>query len=257
MTISDETLMAYADGEADAAKIAAVEAAMREDPGVRARIAQHRALRSTLQGAFATVLDDAVPQRLIDAARGIASPGGKVVDIAKARSAASIDVRRASRWQPVAMAASLLLGAALGFWGWHGSDALVKTGASGALVANAGLADALSNQLAADRRSAQQVITGLSFRAKSGEYCRTFSIAGKAASSGVACRQGGDWQIKVLAQASQAAPQNGEYRQAASADTPAVRSAVEQYIDGEPLDAAGELAARRAGWATAATDAQR
>ncbi len=35
MTISDETLMAYADGELDAAARAAVESAMREDPNSR------------------------------------------------------------------------------------------------------------------------------------------------------------------------------------------------------------------------------
>jgi len=64
---------------------AIIEAAMRENPEVRRRIAEHRALREAMQGAFSAVLDEPVPQRLIDAARGqtAAPAGGHVVDLAR------------------------------------------------------------------------------------------------------------------------------------------------------------------------------
>jgi len=52
MTISDEILMAYADGELDAAARAAVESAMREDPQIEKRVAAHRALRRRVQAAY-------------------------------------------------------------------------------------------------------------------------------------------------------------------------------------------------------------
>jgi anti-sigma factor ChrR (cupin superfamily) len=248
MTVSDETLMAYADGEVDAATRTIVEAAMRDDPEIRRRIAQHRALREAVRGAFSEVLDEPVPQRLIAAAHG--APAGNVVDLAGARDAAASKApRRGLRsWQPAAMAASLLLGLALGYLGWRGSNTLVRISSNGELLAGAGLAEALSGQLSADHSPGLVATTSLSFRAKTGDYCRTFSLHGTDANSGLACREGGSWKIKVLAQSPQTSANSAAFRPAASADSPAVRAAVEASIDGEPLDHAGEIAARQGNW---------
>jgi hypothetical protein len=252
MSISEEMLMAYADGEVDAATRASIEAAMRDDPEIRKRVARERALREAMQGAFSSVLDEPVPERLLAAARGrIGAPARNVVDLAGARGAAAAKASGGLRWQPAAMAASLLMGLALGYFGWHGSNTLVRSSAGGGITASAALAEALSNQLSADRSPGRVATTGLSFRTKSGGYCRTFALAGADASSGLACREGNDWKIKVLAQ-SPPASDSSSYRPAASADSPAVRAAVEESIDGEPLDQAGEIAARRSGWAAAA-----
>jgi anti-sigma factor RsiW len=246
MTVSDETLMAYADGEVDAATRAIVEAAMRDDPEVRRRVAHHQALRQAVKGAFAAVIDEPVPQRLIAAARG--APAGNVVDLAGARNTAAVKApRRGLRWQPAAMAASLLLGLALGYLGWRGSS-LVTVSANGELVAGAGLAEALSSQLSADHPPGTVATTGLSFRAKTGDYCRTFALTATHANSGLACREGGSWKLKVLAQSPETSANSSGFRPAASADAPAVRAAVEESIDGEPLDQAGEIAARQGNW---------
>jgi hypothetical protein len=244
MTVSDEALMAYADGEADAPTRADIETAMRDDPELRRRVEQHRALRQSLQGAFAAALDEPVPQRLIDAARGhTVAPAGNVVDLASARAPG----RR--RWQSFAMAASLLVGVGVGYLGWHDSDVALKAGPNGELVAASGLAEALSNQLSEDRSPGLAATTGLSFRAKTGDYCRTFLLTGSGATSGLACREGDRWKIKALAQAPSPAADSSNFRQAASGDSPAVRAAVEDSIDGEPLDRAGEIAARGQKWA--------
>jgi anti-sigma factor ChrR (cupin superfamily) len=253
MTISEETLMAYADGELDAAARARVEAAMQEDPEIRKRVARHRALRETLQGAFSAVLQEPVPERLLEAARGQGdAPKSSVVNLSLAREAARRDSAATRRWQPAAMAASLLLGLGLGFLAWHGSGSTsIQSGADGGLIAGATLAEALSTQLSDDRSAERVAITGLSYRDKSGEYCRTFSLTGTDASSGLACREGSAWRIKALAQAPRIAADSGNYRTAASEDSPVIRAAVEGSIDGEPLDHAGEIAARQAGWAAA------
>jgi hypothetical protein len=246
MNVSDEMLMAYADGEADDATRTLIEAAMRDNPEIRRRVARHRALRQAVQGAFAEVLDEPVPQRLVAAARG--APAGNVVALARARGEAGKGLRRR---QPAAMAASLLLGLALGYLGWRGSAPLVTS--NGELVAGAGLADALSTQLSSDRAPGRVAITGLSFRAKSGDYCRTFSLTGTHSNSGLACREGGNWKIKVLAQSPKTPPSASAFRPATSADSPAVRAAVEESIDGEPLDQAGEIAARQEHWTAPAS----
>jgi hypothetical protein len=254
MTISNETLMAYADGELDAAARANVEAAMLQDPEIAERVARHRALRETMRGAFSAVLNEPVPDRLIEAARGqSAAPRSAVADLSVARETARRRNSAAPRgWQPAAMAASLLLGLGLGFLAWHGPrGALIRPGVDGGLVAGATLAEALSTQLSDDRSAQRVAVTGLSFRDKSGNYCRTFSLTGTDASSGLACREGADWRIEALAQSPRAAANSGNYRAAASEDSAAIRAAVEASIDGEPLDRAGEIAARRAGWAVA------
>jgi hypothetical protein len=254
MTISEETLMAYADGELDAAARASVETAMREDPEIRKRVARHRALREAMQGAFSAVLKEPVPERLLEAARGQpAAPKSTVVSLSLAREAARNHSATPRRWRPAAMAASLLLGLALGFLAWHGSrSALIQPGADGGLIAGATLAEALSTQLSDDRSAERVAVTGLSFRNKWGDYCRTFSLTGSDASSGLACREGTDWRIQALAQSPRTAADSGNYRTAASQDSPAIRAVVEASIDGEPLDHAGEIAARQAGWAAAA-----
>jgi hypothetical protein len=251
VTISEETLMAYADGELDAETRASVEAAMREDPEIGKRVARHRALREAMQGAFSGALQEPVPDRLIAAARGptVASKDS-VVDLSLAREAARQRVSAAPRrWQPAAMAASLLLGLGLGFLAWHGpGGALIQPGAGGGLIAGAALAEVLSTQLSDDRSADRVVVAGLSFRDKSGDFCRTFSSSGSDASSGLACREGNDWRIKALAQSPRSAANPGNFRTATSEDSPAIRAAVEASIEGEPLDHAGEIAARKAGW---------
>jgi anti-sigma factor RsiW len=248
--ISDETLMAYADGEADAATRAQVEAAMHEDPEVARRVARHRALRDVMRGAGASVLDEPVPERLIAAARGRAPATGTVVDLSQAREAAIRKAPGLSRgWQPAAMAASLLMGLALGYLVWHqGSAALIQANSSGGLVAGAVLAEALSTQLSDERSPSRLATAGLSFRAKTGDYCRAFALMGADASSGLACHQANGWSIKVLAQSSSAGGPT-QFRTAGSELSPAIRAAIEGSIEGEPLDHAGEVAARQTGWA--------
>jgi hypothetical protein len=255
MMISDETLMAYADGELDAATRASVEAAMQEDAEIAKRVAHHRTMRETMRGAFSAVLNEPIPERLIAAARAqqTGAPRNAVADLAAAREAA---LRRVSaprrRWQPAAMAASLILGLGLGFLAWHGSGgALIQSRAGGRLIATAALAEALSTQLSDDRSTDRVAIAGLSFRNKSGAYCRTFSLTGSDASSGLACREGTDWSIKALAKSPRAIVGSGNFRTAASEDSPAIRAVVESSIDGEPLDHAAEIAARQAGWVAA------
>src|SRR5262245_48269399 len=69
MKFSQETLMAYADGELDAQTRRDVEAAMAADPQVAQEIEKHRALRADVDQAFAGILAEQVPDRLLRAAK--------------------------------------------------------------------------------------------------------------------------------------------------------------------------------------------
>jgi hypothetical protein len=248
MSFSDETLMAYADGELEPAARAEVESAMRGDPEVAARVARHQALRTDVFAAFAPVLDEPVPARLSAAAMP-----AKVADLDAARAArqapdAAAPARGWSWAQWGGMAASLAIGVLagsllLGGAGSGGQPQSAIAAVDGALVARGALADALSSQLASGAAEGAGVKIGVSFAAKDGTLCRSFTIG---AAAGLACRQGGQWTLPVMAEAPQGAA--GEYRQAGSATPAAVLDAIDARISGPALDAEGERAARQGGW---------
>ena len=161
--------------------------------------------------------------------------------------------RHVQRWgwqQWTAIAASLIVGVIAG------RLALIRSRAPGPIVVRSGrilaggaLADALSEQLVASQSVAGPVRIGASFRAKSGQYCRTFTLRQSAPLAGLACHAGGDWRVRVLARVESAGGSSeGGYRQAASSMPPAVVAAVGNLIVGEPLDAQAEAAARGRHW---------
>jgi hypothetical protein len=239
MSFSDEILMAYADGELEPALRAEVEQAMRADPALAANVERHRALRADVFAAFAGVLDEPVPGRL----RPRAAPSNHVrVDALEAARARQLPARWSwPQWG--AMAASLVVGVLAGALGWQGTQSEAPFArAGGALVAQGALAQALSRQLASEQARGG-VKLGVSFEAKDGSYCRSFTLG---SAGGLACRSGDAWRIPVLAEGE--ATQGGAYRQAGSATPGAVLDAIDQRIAGSTLDAAGERAARGHGW---------
>ena len=93
MKITDEQLMAYADGELDAAAAAEVEAAIAADPALAEAVARHRALRRQLRDAFAPGLDEPVPEHLMALVRApAAKPAAEPVAVPVAAPAAASGV---------------------------------------------------------------------------------------------------------------------------------------------------------------------
>ena len=244
MTFPDEVLMAYADDELDTRTRAAVEAAMASDPEIARRIAQHKTLRSRVHSAFNKVLDEPMPARLLQVVRS--EPSGRRKD-----NIVPLGLRRARRWtwpQWTAVAASLIVGVIAGRLVLVRSDTGPIVIRGGRVVAGGTLADALSNRLAVDQSAADPVRIGVSFRSKSGEYCRTFALRQTAALAGLACRAADGWRVRVLVPTQSPAGSSDSYRQADSPMPPAVIAAVGDLIAGEPLDARAEAAARAQHW---------
>ena len=247
MKFSDETLMAYADGELDEPQRSELERALRADPGLAAVVERHRTLRKGGFDACAGVLEEAAPGR--------PQPGaaGKVLSLeaarnARTRSAAAVPPPGTRsivwpRWG--ALTATLVVGVLAGslwFAGADGDAGYISADANGRLAARGQLAGALSRQLASDPAPNSPVRIGVSFAARDGGYCRSFSVG---ASAGLACRSGDSWRIPVLSEAVMA---RGAYRQASSTMPEAVLDAIDDRIAGTPMNAAAERAARERGW---------
>jgi anti-sigma factor RsiW len=266
MTISDETLMAFSDGELSGEERAAVERAIRENPELEKRVARHRALRDRVTLAYSAQLSEPVPERLISAARRTATVpvAGKVVNLNEARAAmqrqAARDDSRAAndessykpRWRSLGgIAAGILLGLGVGYGLWQQGDSPIARDSEGAWIASGPLKSALTAQLAAEQTPAAHVHIGISFKDKAGEFCRSFALSGPAAPAGVACHHGADWQIQSLMKG-QAGENGGQYRTAGTEMPPLLLKSIEAQMAGEPLDQSAEAAARQQGWQAAA-----
>lgn len=243
MKFSDETLMAYADGELDPATRSAVERAIRSDPTLAAKVRQHTALRSNVFAAFAPIADEPVPPRLTAATRS-----GKVIQLNTARAARTEAAQEKRSWSWAewgGIAAALIVGVLAGGAGVAGLQEQPQLAATsgGALLAHGDLADALSTQLAGTTGQGAPVKIGVSFEAREGGYCRSFMMG---AAAGLACRNGAEWKVPVMAQAAPAAA--GDYRQAGSEMPPMVLDAIDERITGQTMDAKAEEAARARGW---------
>jgi hypothetical protein len=243
MTVTDEELLTYVDGELDAARLESLRQEIAASAELTRRVAEQQALRDRVRHAFDRTLNEPVPSRLTDLVSH-----GRVIDLA---SAARRRPLRSAWLTGLALAAGVVLGIAL-------APVLLKlTGeqpdiiASGAGVAAGGaLADALSRRLASEQAAADPIHLVVSFLDKKGEYCRTFvSRRGEEALTGMACRHGAEWRIDALQSGTVVAAEGpGGYRQAATSLPPLVLQVAELAMAGDPLDARREAEARDHGW---------
>jgi hypothetical protein len=267
MTVPDEEVFAFVDGELSPEAMARIEAAMATDPQLALRVETQRALRRLLSGAHAGAMRDTPPEIINATAAGKPPPTPKPAEViafpsAKAKAQAQAKAReKAKSREPkppgpagatgrgvpawVGLAACLVAGLAIGRLAAPPPATLSGADDPAPLAAGA-LAKALNTQSSGQAPGQGPVRISLSFRTASGVYCRAFQASGRSPLAGVACRDADAWRVRAVSPASPGPATN--YRLAGS-DTPdAVLAAVDAMIAGPPLDAAAETKAKAAGW---------
>ncbi|HVZ98768.1 MAG TPA: NepR family anti-sigma factor [Caulobacterales bacterium] len=239
MEISDETLMAYVDGELPSLEAKRVAEAVQSDAELAARVQRFRNVRHALKRAYDSVLSEPVPDRLRALLHDVevSEKPADVVDLSARRERRFSFSARALG----ALAACIVGGVLVGRLstpdpmfisdGWR-----LRAGPALTRVLDARLAGAPENADAALR-------VGVSFLAQNGEYCRTFEARAEGGVSGLACRDADAWSVRVATANSGA---HGAYAQAGA--NPIVMNMVDALISGDPLDADQEEAARRKHW---------
>ena len=265
--LSDETLMAYADGELPFAERARVEALLANDPAGRARLAVFRATGKPLAGHFSKPMAEPVPQHLVDlvmggsdgtaAARNALAAGGRRSGLsAVARRMIANSVPRL----PMALAFSTVLLIGTGA-GWYLRDAATRTPLQsqalimredGHLVAQGVLGRALETApsglklTASDKLDVVTVAAArLTFKSNRQQFCRHYELTTTHGSTfgGIACRADDErWLVKVHFPVAGRQPANGRTVAAGSANSTVLDVLVDRMSDGDALGAADEAA---------------
>ena len=229
MSVAEEELAAYADGELEGEAKARVETAIEKDPALAEIVRRHRKLRGSLSAHFAPILDQPVPYRL----RRSLQQSSEVVDF--------VAEKRKRGWS-----------SAIPRWGWIAGPALAACLALVVIVprsasppdnyAGGQLAATLEEQLTATQNSDGDIRILLSFRRGGGDYCRAFASSGL---SGIACRDAGGWEL--VEQMPGVEHSFTEFRQAGNIQGQLLERA-QEMADGPALDARQERLAREANW---------
>lgn len=229
----EEKIAAYVDGALNEIESRRIEKAMAADDVLATKIAAERTLRSTLSGHFDAVLDEPVPDRLTAMLTNVDTSFAARKEAQESKKSRMFNV---TQWG--AMAATLAIGFMVGNLGTGAGSSSLVTTSSNAVIAQGALADALETQLASAQTGQEAVRIGLTFRDGEGTACRSFEAA---ALSGIACKEGDDWQLRRSFEGKA----DSQYRQASSS---AVLEAVASLMQGEPLDADAEKALQAKSW---------
>lgn len=252
--IPEDLLTAYVNNELEGAERTRVEQAIATDTRLAQRVARERALRERELGLFSDALNQPASRRRASIRPlAPASAPAQIIDLARARAARArrVEPRRLSISTRGLIAASLGIGLCVGLL----IEYVLSLGVplefrSGAMVARGSLERALNQELSSAVPPAAAAHVGLSFRARSGSYCRTFELEGRRALAGLACKEQQQWRIAnlVAIDAARSAPGALARRTVSSSLPAALQQAVNERLSGEPLDANEEAAARSKDW---------
>ena len=225
MTISDDTLSAYIDGELEPQEAERVRALITQDASLAARVERLRKATRLTQEAFAPLSSAPAPLSL--------------------RTAAGVTPvwRRYSGHIGAALAAGVA-GLVIGMSLRGGSSDLVDEQLRASPVIAGALTATVSGE---ESRWGDMSVTPIySFRTENGRVCRVFHArASRTDVEGAACREGAAWRVVALAPAS---ARTGAFTQAGSDEPAAVAAAVDALGAGDVLNPTEERGLIATNW---------
>jgi hypothetical protein len=243
-TISDETLMAYADGEVPLADRRALRKALAQDPSLAQRLESFLFTREPLARAYQDIMRAPVPEYLLQIVAGpdrTPRVGSLLLNLARlARITAGFRVPVRS----LATVSVLMIGVAVG-WLLHPNAVIhqdLVIVEDGGLIASPSLRYALEKTASGD----EALVAGhpllslklkFSFLTHRDQVCRLYELVHGTnwRSAGLACRaDGGVWRLEVQTAAVAYANAAGKYVPA-SDGAGAIDSTIGNIIKGIPL----------------------
>ncbi len=262
--LSDEVLMAYADGQLDAGERARLRKLIAQDPEASARLEVFEATGQDLASVFDEHMNSPLPEKLSRLALYAQPLPVKRSSLGQVADALRSFVRPAHPFGLAAASAAMLIAGIGAGWLLHGgvgesgspmSD-LVQVESDGRTVARGPLSMALDNSQSGRETilpfaagKVLRVAVKLSFRNHAQDYCRQYEagLAGSENFGGIACNSNGQWNIKLQAQLAPAHPSAGRTAPAGT-ESSALEAAVMSWIDGDALDQRDEDAMILKGW---------
>jgi len=263
--MTDEMLMAYADGELDVEGRRLVEALLAENPEIGRRLNIFVTTREPLARVFDQPMREPVPERLLQLL-AVSEPPAPPAEL-KRDSLASWLLNSVSAFlkvsSPVAVVAPAFVLLIVAGAVWLLSDAgqqqlepgIARSGQG--LVAMGPMRDALETTPSGatikwDGGSQPQMTmkTVFSFLSRDGAYCRQYGLVtgDKRAFAGIACRESdGTWRIAVHT-ATEAARSAEQGTVPAAGPGQALSDALDRMMDGEALTKEEESDLTRNGW---------
>ncbi len=216
---TDEMLMAYADGALSEAERAEIAAALENDAEARAIVAEFRRTAEISRAAFADILAEPVPDRLVNTVLGTRTHDANVVDLARARKPRTTTWRTAL---PLAASVLLVVGVAAALLRQQPAAQLM---ALGPVPSAASLAEILETKpsgtplMLASRtpEGLDRLMVVATFRDRRARICREVEALDPQMQpqiAGVACRNpaNGAWIVEGSARiASTASPSGGDF----------------------------------------------
>src|SRR5262245_8030517 len=273
--VSDEVLMAYADGALDPAERDAIEAILQRHPECRQKVEKFRATLSPLQSLFHESIGIDRLEPLIDRIRRAdLAPAQTLARSAEVRQLPQARPLRVARhpWHqhyPMALAASLalLIGAALGSLLQPRAASSVPTagfigGSNGRLTAQGPLQELLEHTARGIPVRAElagggtwELEAAFTFRSTAQQPCRRYELRSIAQEhfAGFACRgRDGQWSVQAHVKLQSTPANPGTYTPASGPSTDVANLALEAAIrvasGGKVYPDAEEKAAIVAGW---------
>jgi hypothetical protein len=250
LEITDELLVAYVDDELDADQRAMVGSVLATDPALCDRAEEMRLSRDLLREAFPLHPDAGIPTPIEQAANRLAGACAR-------RTFRQRIPFLFQSWRKYAMVAGIVLcvAAPAGYLAWRGGSeangrpvtALMQIGPDTPL--HGVLESTPSGDVVDVPAEGAAIRAVLTFRAKDGRFCREFEIlASSGGSTGIACRDQGEWRAEVILSAAAAPTNSNYYTPAGQSEDAAVAEVVRHLIEGDPLSAQQEAHVLASRW---------